>query len=41
MSGGPHYLDHRKRLRERFQKHGLRAFADYEVVELLLTRRPF
>jgi DNA repair protein RadC len=33
----PHYLGHRKRLRERFLKSGLEGFADYEVVELLLT----
>jgi DNA repair protein RadC len=33
----PHYLGHRKRLRERFLKNGLGGFADYEVVELLLT----
>lgn len=33
----PHYLGHRKRLRERFLKAGLAGFADYEVVELLLT----
>lgn len=32
-----HYLGHRKRLRERFMKVGLDGFADYEVVELLLT----
>src|SRR5437870_8501252 len=32
-----HYLGHRKRLRERFLKAGLDGFADYEVVELLLT----
>jgi DNA repair protein RadC len=32
-----HYLGHRKRLRERFIKAGLDGFADYEVVELLLT----
>lgn len=38
MSGkGPHYLGHRQRLRERFLKSGLDGFADYEVVELLLT----
>lgn len=37
MTSGPHYLNHRKRLRERFLKHGLEGFADYEVVELLLT----
>lgn len=33
----PHHLGHRQRLRERFQKSGLDGFADYEVVELLLT----
>lgn len=34
---GPHYHGHRRRLRERFIKSGLEGFADYEVVELLLT----
>jgi DNA repair protein RadC len=33
----PHYHGHRQRLRERFLKTGLAGFADYEVVELLLT----
>lgn len=33
----PHYLGHRRRLRERFVKSGLSGLADYEVVELLLT----
>ena len=33
----PHYHGHRPRLRERFLKGGLEGFADYEVVELLLT----
>jgi len=33
----PHYLGHRKRLRERFNKTGLSSFQDYEAVELLLT----
>lgn len=28
---------HRKRLCEKFERNGLRAFSDYEVVELLLT----
>ena len=28
---------HRKRLRERFIESGLVGFADYEIVELLLT----
>jgi len=38
MSGDkPHYLGHRQRLRERFLRSGLDGFADYEVVELLLT----
>jgi hypothetical protein len=32
-----HYLGHRQRLRDRFLKTGLDGFADYEVVELLLT----
>jgi DNA repair protein RadC len=31
------YEGHRRRLRERFIKNGLNGFADYEVVELLLT----
>ncbi len=35
--GIPHHLGHRQRLRERFLKSGLDGFADYEVVELLLT----
>jgi len=33
----PHYHGHRQRIRERFLKSGLAGFADYEVVELLLT----
>lgn len=33
----PNNLGHRQRLRERFLKSGLDGFADYEVVELLLT----
>jgi DNA repair protein RadC len=32
-----HYVGHRRRLRERFMRSGLDGFADYEVVELLLT----
>jgi DNA repair protein RadC len=32
----PHYLDHRKRLRERFLRDGSESFADYELLELLL-----
>lgn len=35
--GTPHYHGHRQRLRARFVKSGLAGFADYEVVELLLT----
>jgi len=30
-------LGHRKRLRERFAKSGLKGFHDYEIIELLLT----
>lgn len=33
----PYYHGHRQRLRERFLKSGLDGFADYEVIELLLT----
>ncbi len=33
----PSYEGHRKRLRTRFEKSGLDGFADYEIVELLLT----
>jgi DNA repair protein RadC len=33
----PHFHGHRQRLRGRFVKSGLAGFADYEVVELLLT----
>lgn len=33
----PPYTGHRRRLRERFEKSGLEGFADYEVIELLLT----
>ena len=33
----PHYIGHRQRLRDRFAKSGLAGFADYEVIELLLT----
>jgi hypothetical protein len=35
--GDPLYLGHRQRLRERFLKSGFEGFANYEVVELLLT----
>jgi DNA repair protein RadC len=33
----PHYLNHRRRLRERFLKTGFEGFQDYEALELLLT----
>ncbi len=33
----PHYLEHRKRLRERFQRAGAEGLHDYELLELLLT----
>ena len=33
----PHYLGHRKRIKERFLKTGLDSFQDYEVLEFLLT----
>jgi len=37
METRQHFHRHRRRLRERFLKSGLETFADYEVVELLLT----
>jgi DNA repair protein RadC len=37
MEDKPHYLEHRKRLRERFQKAGADGLHDYELLELLLT----
>jgi DNA repair protein RadC len=33
----PHYTGHRRRLRERFAESSFAGFADYEVVELVLT----
>lgn len=33
----PHYVGHRRRLRERFSTAGVNGLADYEVVELILT----
>lgn len=33
----PHYLEHRKRLRQRFRKSGSNGLHDYELLELLLT----
>lgn len=37
MSDKPHYINHRQRLRERFQKAGAEGMHDYELLELLLT----
>lgn len=37
MTDTPHYINHRKRLRERFQKTGSDGMHDYELLELLLT----
>jgi DNA repair protein RadC len=37
MEEKPHYLEHRKRLRERFQKAGGGGLQEYELLELLLT----
>lgn len=37
MSDTPHYINHRKRIRERFQKTGADGMHDYELLELLLT----
>ena len=37
MDDKPHYLEHRKRLRERFNRGGPGALHDYESLELLLT----
>jgi DNA repair protein RadC len=34
----PHYLEHRTRLRQRFDDAGPEALADYEVLELMLFR---
>jgi len=36
-NGGAPQSGHRRRLAERFLKHGLAGFLDYEIVELLLT----
>jgi DNA repair protein RadC len=33
----PHYLEHRKRLRERFRQAGAAGFQPYELLEFLLT----
>jgi DNA repair protein RadC len=37
MPDAPHYINHRKRLRERFRKTGADGMHDYELLELLLT----
>ncbi len=37
MPDTPHYVNHRKRLRERFRKSGAEGMHDYELLELLLT----
>jgi len=37
MPDKPHYINHRKRLRERFHKTGADGMHDYELLELLLT----
>lgn len=37
MPDTPHYVNHRKRLRERFRKTGADGMHDYELLELLLT----
>lgn len=36
MSEKPHYLGHRKRLKDRFLKSGAEAMQDYELLEVLL-----
>ncbi|KJU83922.1 DNA repair protein RadC [Candidatus Magnetobacterium bavaricum] len=36
-AGKPHYLGHRRRLRDRYIKGGIHSLNDYEAVELLLT----
>lgn len=37
-AAAPHFHDHRARLREKFEKAGAGALADYELLELLLFR---
>ncbi|HXU08991.1 MAG TPA: UPF0758 domain-containing protein, partial [Blastocatellia bacterium] len=37
MEEQPDYMEHRKRLRERFLKAGAEGLHDYELLELLLT----
>jgi len=38
VSGSPHYLGHRERLRDRLKAAGGAALADYEMLELILFR---
>ena len=33
----PDYLNHRQRIREKYQKNGLDNWHDYEILELILT----
>ncbi|OFY09304.1 MAG: hypothetical protein A2X05_12720 [Bacteroidetes bacterium GWE2_41_25] len=33
----PHFLNHRQRLRDRFNSHGINGLQDYEIIELFLT----
>lgn len=37
MTEKPHYYDHRQRLKDKYKSRGRNAFADYEILELLLT----
>jgi DNA repair protein RadC len=37
MSDKPDYIEHRRRLREKFQKAETKGFHNYELLELLLT----
>ncbi len=37
MEEKPHYMGHKKRLKERFLKNGLESMADYEALELILS----
>jgi DNA repair protein RadC len=37
MQDAPDYIEHRKRLRDKFLKAGAEGFHDYELLELLLT----
>lgn len=37
MNEKPHYFGHRSRLRKKFLEKGLGSFADYEIIEMLLT----